>query len=100
MPINCPKGTSKIFRFKPIKRGRRLRLGGCARNNKFIKNGVKEVKVFPKYDPKELKIGIKVEMEHTKSPKVAERIAKDHLREHPNYYTKFVKWEKNVLRKR
>ncbi len=40
-----------------------------------------------KYDLKELKIGIKVEMEHTKSKTVAERIAKDHLRKHKNYYS-------------
>ena len=40
-----------------------------------------------KYNKKELKIGTRVEMEHTKSKKVAERIAKDHLREFPKYYT-------------
>jgi len=39
------------------------------------------------YNPKEVKMGIKVELEHTKSKKVAERIAKDHLREHKNYYS-------------
>jgi hypothetical protein len=37
---------------------------------------------------KEIKMGIKVEMEHTKSPKVARRIAFDHLREYPDYYTR------------
>ena len=36
---------------------------------------------------KELKIGTKIEMEHTTSKKIAEKIAKDHLREYPNYYT-------------
>ena len=40
-----------------------------------------------KYDKKELKVGTLIEMEHTKSKKVAERIAKDHLREFPKYYT-------------
>jgi len=55
---------------------------------------------IPIYNPKEVKIGIKVEMEHTKSPKVAERIAKDHLREHPKYYTHFVKWEKKLMKMR
>lgn len=38
--------------------------------------------------PKELKIGRKIELEHTKSLKLATRIAKQHLCEYPNYYTK------------
>ena len=37
---------------------------------------------------KELKIGTKIEMEHTTSSKKAAKIAKDHLKEFPNYYTK------------
>ncbi len=40
-----------------------------------------------KYNKRELKIGVRIEMEHTKSKKVAARIAKDHLREFDNYYT-------------
>ena len=40
---------------------------------------------------KEWKKGVKVEMEHTKDPKVAGRIAKDHLTEDPKYYTKLSK---------
>ena len=39
------------------------------------------------YDPSELARGQKVEMEHTDDPKVAARIAKDHLRENPRYYS-------------
>ncbi len=35
-----------------------------------------------------MKIGTKIEMEHTKSKRIAEKITKDHLREFPNYYTK------------
>jgi len=35
---------------------------------------------------KELKTGTKMEMEHTKSKKKAEKIAKTHLKEFPNYY--------------
>jgi len=41
-----------------------------------------------KIDRKELKLGIPVEMEHTTSKKTAERIAKQHLCEFPNYYSK------------
>lgn len=36
---------------------------------------------------KQLAIGIMVEMEHTKDPKEAEKIARDHLAEDPKYYT-------------
>jgi len=39
----------------------------------------------------EFNIGVKVEMEHTKDKKVAARIAIDHLREDPRYYTKHRK---------
>jgi hypothetical protein len=38
-------------------------------------------------NPSELRMGIKVEMEHTDDPKKAEKIALDHLAENPFYYT-------------
>jgi hypothetical protein len=41
-----------------------------------------------KVDPKELKMGIKVEMEHTDDPEEAKVIALQHLAEDPKYYTK------------
>ena len=41
-----------------------------------------------RFNSKELNIGRKVEMEHTNNPRIAERIAKDHLCEFPNYYSK------------
>lgn len=41
---------------------------------------------FNKYD---LNKGTKVEMEHTKKKKVAQKIAKDHLIENPKYYDNF-----------
>lgn len=46
-----------------------------------------------KFDPKQLEIGIKVEMEHTKDAAIAEEIAKDHLTEDPEYYSKLEKME-------
>lgn len=42
-------------------------------------------------DAKQLKAGIKVEKEHTTSPRMACRIALDHLAEHARYYTKLRK---------
>ena len=41
-----------------------------------------------KLNKHELAIGTKVELEHTKSRKIASKIASDHLNEFPNYYTK------------
>jgi hypothetical protein len=38
-------------------------------------------------NPVELAMGIKVEMEHTDDPKKAEKIAMDHLKENPSYYS-------------
>jgi hypothetical protein len=47
-----------------------------------------------KFDAKELAMGIKVEREHTNSKTVAKLIAKDHLSELPDYYSKLKKMEK------
>lgn len=43
----------------------------------------------------QLRMGTKIEMEHTKSKKRARKIALDHLREFPNfkYYTELKKLE-------
>jgi Zn-dependent peptidase ImmA (M78 family) len=45
----------------------------------------------------QLKQGIAVEKEHTNDPKIAEKIALDHLREMPDYYTKLKKMETDVV---
>ena len=41
-----------------------------------------------KISKKELALGIPIEMEHTTSKSRAEKIAKQHLCEFPNYYSK------------
>jgi hypothetical protein len=41
-------------------------------------------------------MGTKHEMEHTKNPRVAKRIALDHLKEHPTYYTYLKKAERQM----
>ncbi len=43
---------------------------------------------------KELKMGIKIEFEHTKNRELSREIALDHLLEMPNYYSKLEKMEK------
>jgi len=50
------------------------------------------------YNKHQLSIGKTIEMEHTKNKKVAEKIAKDHLREFPNYYTYLVKMENKLTK--
>lgn len=43
--------------------------------------------------PRELEVGIEVEMEHTDDPEIAEEIAIDHLTEDPEYYSKLCKYK-------
>jgi len=49
-----------------------------------------------KHDPKQLEMGIKVEMEHTTNPIISRKIALDHLAEIPDYYTRLDKMEKEA----
>jgi hypothetical protein len=56
-------------------------------HGRAAKEGITEKDV----DPKQLEMGIKVEMEHTDDKKVAKTIALDHLAEDPKYYTKLAK---------
>jgi hypothetical protein len=48
------------------------------------------------FNKKQVAIGIKTEMEHTTSRRVAKRIALDHLREHPQYYTYLLRMEREM----
>jgi len=45
-------------------------------------------------DPEQLRMGIKVEMEHTRNPAIARVIALHHLKEIPDYYTRLLKMER------
>lgn len=49
-----------------------------------------------KFDSKQLKKGIEVEQEHTNDKFLAKIIAKDHLMEIPDYYTRLGKMEKTA----
>lgn len=72
-----------------------------AEKNKYLNKVAKEVgrhndkpdSAFPK---KELAMGRKVELEHTDDQQVAENIAKDHLSEMRDYYSKLDKMEKGA----
>lgn len=66
---------------------------------KWIKASEGEKK--PNIDQTQLELGTAIEMEHTKDKSVAEKIAMDHLKENPNYYTdpKPKNWAEKELEK-
>jgi hypothetical protein len=47
-------------------------------------------------DKNELRMGVKIEMEHTNNTELSKRIALDHLAEIPDYYTRLIKMEKEA----
>lgn len=73
--------------------------GGLSDNKTFkdllnkYKHKSKPISQVEKELKSQMNMGIKVEMEHTKSKKIAIEIAIDHLWENPNYYTKLKKME-------
>lgn len=71
---------------------------GYALSAAFWANG-KSKDFKGEYNKKELEMGIDVEKEHTNDPRMAERIAKDHLAEIPDYYTRLKKMEDEALKK-
>mgnify|MGYP001767083962 CR=1 FL=1 len=58
-------------------------------NGRFNEKGKGE----DSYPEDEIKMGIKVEQEHTTDLDMAKRIALDHLSEFPDYYTRLLKME-------
>ena len=49
-------------------------------------------------DAGELRRGVQVEMEHTTDPQIARKIACDHLREFPDYYSRLSRMEEEARR--
>lgn len=60
---------------------------------KAFKSFFKQVNPDISYEPEELAKGIKTELEHTSYKAIATIIAKHHLAEDPQYYTKLAKVE-------
>ena len=50
------------------------------------------------FNPKQIADGVKIEAEHTPNPKIRKEIAKDHLTEMPDYYTKLKQMEKGAAK--
>jgi len=61
-----------------------------------IINEGKSVHYDGEYNPEELAEGIKIELEHTTDINLSEKIAKDHLAEIPDYYTRLKKMEEEA----
>ena len=64
---------------------------------KSIKKLSKDKKVSPKFLKKQEEMGENVEKEHTNSHGKAEKIAKQHLNERPDYYNMLKKAEKSKV---
>ena len=56
-----------------------------------LKGGVGDKHSLEEFDPEEVKLGIKAELEHTDDKEIAKEIVTDHLTEDPNYYSKLKK---------
>jgi hypothetical protein len=67
-------------------------LGSMLKEEK-LKGGLADKKKPNNFNPKELEMGIKIEMEHTDDKELAKEIAMDHLTEIPDYYTRLKKME-------
>lgn len=48
------------------------------------------------FNERELRMGIRIEMEHTHDQRLAKEIAKDHLVEIKDYYTRLVRMEREA----
>ena len=53
-----------------------------------------------RFNKRQLRMGVKIEKEHTNNPRIAKQIAKAHLKEFPSYYTALTKMEIRLKKKR
>jgi len=93
-------GSVAVSIAKPIKRKKASEtveglVGLFLNERKDLVPGGKGDKLSEKdVDPGQLRMGISVELEHTKNKALAKEIALDHLAEDPKYYSKLKKMEK------
>jgi hypothetical protein len=57
----------------------------------LLPGGEAEGRLPSSFDPQQLRVGTRVEMEHTTDPAIAREIAMDHLVEDPLYYPKLLR---------
>lgn len=70
---------------------------GILERKEILPGGLGDNAPDSEFDSKQLEMGIKAELEHTKNKSLAKEIAKDHLKEDPKYYTKLKKMESKSL---
>lgn len=70
--------------------------GGIMKKADLIPHGRADNQPDANFDSEELALGVKVEQEHTDNKDLAKEIAKDHLAEMPDYYTKLIEMEKKA----
>lgn len=63
-----------------------------------LRGGLADFRADSDFDPRQLRMGIRVEREHTRDWRLAKEIAKDHLAEIPDYYTRLAKMERSAMR--
>ena len=68
------------------------------KTREILVGGVGDNKPDKYFNTTQLRKGMRVEMEHTRNPKIAKEIAKDHLTEHKRYYIELEKMEKKLKR--
>lgn len=90
---NNPKGFSQRAHCQGKKKQTNENIKGGLSDNMTLKDIAKKHKVDINDLKIELSKGMKVEMEHTNSKKIAQEIAMDHLFEDPKYYSKLKKIE-------
>lgn len=59
----------------------------------MIPGGKADKKSNEDFDPKQIAMGKKIEMEHVDDPAMAEEISRDHLTEFPDYYSRLKRME-------
>lgn len=72
---------------------------GKKKSKELIKGGYGDFIPDKAFNKKQLRMGMKTEMEHTKSKRIAKEISKDHLSEIPDYYTRLNKMEKRAKKR-
>ena len=66
----------------------------------YLPGGKAEGRSASEFSREQLRMGRKVEMEHTRNPRIATEIAKDHLAEIKDYYTRLRRMERQAKRGR
>ncbi len=97
--IKILKGPQFIFQYEKLLKNSLLENYLNQIQNDKIENFLgpgKSSNFNGEYDNEQLRMGIEIEYEHTNKKDIAERIAKDHLAEIPDYYTRLKKMEEEA----